>query len=127
MFDAPGEPYHRKYVLFREKEGLEVIPETDRRRRTLRVVPHVFSEVFSLVRSQEKAMEEMAIKNQGISKLKLRIRSLISEWSGVAENDKKAELRAIALELSSKETFYSISALEGRLEKIDFSHPEKDR
>ena len=96
-FHQPGKPWHGKYILFQERTGLM---EADGvKRKVIKVIPHIFDNIFSLARSQEKAIDAMAGRSEKIESLKEKIDSLLLRWYDLADEERRNEIIKLREEL----------------------------
>jgi len=77
-FHQPSELWHGKYCLFQERTGLVEVDGV--KRKITKVFPLVFDNIFSLARSQEKAIDAMMGRSEKIASLKKDIDSLLLRW-----------------------------------------------
>lgn len=121
-FNQLGEPWHGKYILFQERTGLMEVDGV--KRKIAKVIPHIFDNIFSLARSQEKAIDAMTGRSEKIESLKEKIDSLLLRWYDLADEERRNKIIKLQEELHGKQTFHEISALRWRIEKIDFSNSQ---
>lgn len=119
-FNQPEQPWHGKYVLFQERTGMIEVDGV--KRRMVKVIPHVFHDIFSLARSQEKAIDAISNRSEKVEFLKERIDELLLKWYDLADEERRNEIIKLREELQGKQTFHEISALRWRIEKIDFTN-----
>lgn len=121
-FNQLGEPWHGKYILFQERTGLMEVDGV--KRKIAKVIPHIFDNIFSLARSQEKAIDAMTGRSEKIESLKEKIDSLLLRWYDLADEERRNKIIKLQEDLHGKQTFHEISALRWRIEKIDFSNSQ---
>lgn len=123
-FNQPGKPWHGKYILSQEQTGLTEIDGV--KRKITKIVPHIFNDIFSLARSQEKAIKTISNRSEQVDDLKQRLDTLLLSWHSLLDDERRKKIQELRSELEKKKTFHELHALKSRLEKIDFSHTQTD-
>lgn len=75
------------------------------------MVPHIFDDIFSVARSQEKATDSILHRSNKVELLKQKIDSLLLRWYDLVDTERIGEIQELREELQSKKTFLEISAL----------------
>ncbi len=86
----------------------------------------MYDDIFSLIRGQGHAIENLEDGAVALSHMKSELERLFSQWKTLENEERKERVALLSDELSHWQTYEEILALEDRIEKIGFSHPERD-
>lgn len=126
----PENPNFGKYVVFQEVTDIEVDPNRRRRRKILRVIPKVYDDTYSLMRSQHHALESLEKKKEFLSELKDEaIPEMLLRWQriGYSDEEKTSDIATLVILLEKSLSYNERRALEDRIQRINLDHPERDR
>lgn len=121
-------PYFWKYLVFQEITDIDNSSETKRPKESRKVIPHVYHDHYSLLRSQKYALKHLEDKKEFLEHIRDNIApEILLVFASQSEQEKKQAIAGLIEKLSRKLSYNEQRALKYRIEKIAFTNIEQDR